>query len=247
MAYPAATQDRAGINLILGHGAGAGQTSDFIVSFARELAARGIGVVTFNFLYSEQGRRVPDPNDRLEACWRAVIQAVRERLNPGREVLAIGGKSMGGRIASQVAAADIGDLAGLILLGYPLHPPGRPIGFAPDISRTSSRRCCSFKVRAIHSALPTSCAQLSTGCGRLLTFSSWKAATTRSRSANKPTSHNKTHTGRSKTISQHGYASWSQSRDRNERGRHGAAQQSFARFPLGGWIEVCEELHLATG
>jgi uncharacterized protein len=126
MVYPAAAKHRAGVTLILGHGAGAGQTSDFIVNFAGGLAARGIDVVTFNFLYSEEGRRLPDPNDRLEACWRAVIEAVRERMKSDRAELAIGGKSMGGRIASQVAAAGIGDFAGLVFLGYPLHPPGRP-------------------------------------------------------------------------------------------------------------------------
>ena len=126
MSYPAATKHRAGVTLILGHGAGAGQTSDFIMSFASGLTARGVDVVTFNFLYREQGRRIPDPNDKLEACYRAVIEAVREQMNSGRDALAIGGKSMGGRIASQVAAAGIGDLAGLVFLGYPLHPPGRP-------------------------------------------------------------------------------------------------------------------------
>jgi predicted alpha/beta-hydrolase family hydrolase len=126
MAYPAEAKHRAGVTLILGHGAGAGQTSDFIVSFANGLAARGVDVITFNFLYREQGRRIPDPNDKLEACWRTVIEAVREQMKSGRDALAIGGKSMGGRIASQVAAAGIGDLAGLVFLGYPLHPPGRP-------------------------------------------------------------------------------------------------------------------------
>jgi len=128
MSYPAATKHRAGVTLILGHGAGAGagQTSDFIMSFASGLTARGVDMVTFNFLYREQGRRIPDPNDKLEACYRAVIEAVREQMNSGRDALAIGGKSMGGRIASQVAAAGIGDLAGLVFLGYPLHPPGRP-------------------------------------------------------------------------------------------------------------------------
>ena len=123
--YPAAAQDRAGVTLILAPGAGAGQTSAFIVNFATGLAARGIDVVTFNFLYSEQSRRLPDPNDKLEACWRAVIAAVRQRTRARRDRLAIGGKSMGGRIASQVAAAGVGDLAGLVFLGYPLHPPGR--------------------------------------------------------------------------------------------------------------------------
>src|SRR5262249_36346205 len=124
--YPAAAEDRAGVTLILAPGAGAGHTSSFMVDFATGLAARGIDTVTFNFLYSEEGRRIPDPNDRLEACWRAVIAAVRQRLTPGSGRLAIGGKSMGGRIASQVAAAGIGDLVGLVFLGYPLHPPGSP-------------------------------------------------------------------------------------------------------------------------
>jgi hypothetical protein len=72
----------------------------------------------------EQGRRLPDPKERLEACWRAVIETIAHRKR-GRGVLAIGGKSMGGRIASQVAAGDAPDVAGLVLLGYPLHPPGK--------------------------------------------------------------------------------------------------------------------------
>jgi hypothetical protein len=123
--YPAATRNRAGVTLILGHGAGANQTSGFMVAFAAALAERGIDVVTFNFLYTELGRRIPDPNGRLESCWRAVIEAARGRITSG-DKLAIGGKSMGGRIASRVAAGGAGDLAGLVFLGYPLHPPGRP-------------------------------------------------------------------------------------------------------------------------
>jgi predicted alpha/beta-hydrolase family hydrolase len=125
MIYPAARQHSSGVALILGHGAGAGQTSSFMVDFASGLAARGIETITFNFLYSEKHRRIPDPNDKLEACWRAMIAAVREQMISDRVAVAIGGKSMGGRIASQVAAAGIGDLVGLVFLGYPLHPPGR--------------------------------------------------------------------------------------------------------------------------
>jgi uncharacterized protein len=124
--YPAADQNRAGVTLILGHGAGASQTSGFMATFATALAARGIDIVTFNFLYSEHGRRVPDPNSRLEACYRAVIETVRSRTTSRVGKLAIGGKSLGGRIASQVAAGNVGELAGLVFLGYPLHPPGRP-------------------------------------------------------------------------------------------------------------------------
>jgi hypothetical protein len=126
MDYPAATGKRAGVTLILGHGAGADQTSGFMVAFATALAECGIDIVTFNFLYSEHRRRIPDPNARLESCWRAVIETVRSRITSSAGKLALGGKSMGGRIASQVAAGDAGDLAGLVFLGYPLHPPGRP-------------------------------------------------------------------------------------------------------------------------
>ena len=121
--YPATT-GRAGATLVLAHGAGAGQRSAFMVDTARALAALGLDLVTFNFLYTEQGRRLPDRPPVLEACWRAVIDAIAR--SAGR-ALFIGGKSMGGRIATQVAAADAGlPLAGLVLLGYPLHPPGRP-------------------------------------------------------------------------------------------------------------------------
>lgn len=122
--YPAKPKSRAGITLILGHGAGAGQTHAFMVSFATELAARGIDAVTFNFSYTEHGRHIPDRNDKLEECYLAVIETVRKHKKLGRNKLAIGGKSMGGRIASQVAASGVSDVAALVFLGYPLHPPG---------------------------------------------------------------------------------------------------------------------------
>ena len=113
--------------LILGHGAGAGQRSAFMVDFAHALSALGVDVVTFNFPYTEQGRRIPDRAPVLEACYRAVIDAVHASADTAGRVLFIGGKSMGGRIATQVAAADPQlRLAGLVLLGYPLHPPGKP-------------------------------------------------------------------------------------------------------------------------
>jgi uncharacterized protein len=124
--YPAIAQDQAGSTLILGHGAGAGQASAFMVQFATGLAARGIDVVTFNFYYTEQGRRVPDPNSRLEACYLAVIERIAGLAEISRNRLAIGGKSMGGRIASQIAADGAKDVVGLVFLGYPLHPPGKP-------------------------------------------------------------------------------------------------------------------------
>ena len=122
LVYPAGKPDLAGVTAILGHGAGADQSSDFMTRFATGLAARGINVVTFNFLYTEQGRRVPDMNNKLEKCFRAVVETTREK-KIGRGTLVIGGKSMGGRIA--FAAASTPDVEGLVFLGYPLHPPGR--------------------------------------------------------------------------------------------------------------------------
>ena len=83
--YPAAGNKHASIRLILAHGAGASQSSTFIVRFATALAERGFPTVTFNFLYTEQGRRVPDRNDKLEATYRKVIEACR-RGPPGARV-----------------------------------------------------------------------------------------------------------------------------------------------------------------
>jgi len=123
----AAEKPPADAALILAHGAGAGQHSPFLVSFARALAARGLDIITFNFLYTEQHRRVPDRRPVLDACYNAIIQAIRQRVDSARTGLFIGGKSMGGRIATHVAAADPAlPVAGLVLLGYPLHPPGKP-------------------------------------------------------------------------------------------------------------------------
>jgi predicted alpha/beta-hydrolase family hydrolase len=125
---PAAKSDtETAAALILGHGAGAGQRSAFMVDFATALSSMGVDVVTFNFLYTEQGRKIPDRAPALEACYRSVIEAVGAGIDTARRALFIGGKSMGGRIATQVAAADPQlPIAGLVLLGYPLHPPGRP-------------------------------------------------------------------------------------------------------------------------
>jgi uncharacterized protein len=124
--YPASSPARD-VWLLLGHGAGAGQDSPFIVSFAEAFAGRGIHVATFNFLYAQLGRRLPDPTPTLEACCVAAIHLVRA--HAGNHPIFIGGKSMGGRIASRVASArDMASfgVAGLVLFGYPLHPPGQP-------------------------------------------------------------------------------------------------------------------------
>ncbi len=122
--YPAAKKKRLGITLILGHGAGANQSSGFMRLFASGLAERGLGVMTFNFVYSERGRGAPDPKAKLEACYEKVIEAATKHKALKGNKVAIGGKSMGGRIGSQVAAAGSSDISALVFLGYPLHPPG---------------------------------------------------------------------------------------------------------------------------
>ena len=129
--YPATKKDRAGLTVVLGHGAGANQTSGFMRMFAKGLTARGLDVMTFNFIYMEQNRSVPDQKGKLEACYRAVIEATLKHKKLKKNRLVVGGKSMGGRIASQVMAGEeketfADDVAGLVFLGYPLHPPGNP-------------------------------------------------------------------------------------------------------------------------
>lgn len=126
LVYAASPATRTETTLILGHGAGASQSSEFMLSFAEGLAGRGTDVVTFNFPYMEAGRRLPDRSETLEACFRDVIAAARARADLAAGRLVIGGKSLGGRMASHVAAAGLDGLAALVFLGYPLHPPGKP-------------------------------------------------------------------------------------------------------------------------
>ena len=126
--YAAPKKLRLGVTLILGHGAGAGQLHPFMSLFASGMAERGFDALTFNFVYMEQRRGAPDPKAKLEACYRAVIEAASRNKKLKGNRLAIGGKSMGGRIASQVAAESesVDEISALVFLGYPLHPPGRP-------------------------------------------------------------------------------------------------------------------------
>ena len=130
--YPAAKKIRAGLTALLGHGAGANQLSGFMRMFAKGLADRGLDVMTFNFIYMEQGRSVPDQKPKLESCFRAVIESISKHRKLKSNRLVVGGKSMGGRIASQVVAAREDeplaiDVSGLVFLGYPLHPPGQTL------------------------------------------------------------------------------------------------------------------------
>jgi uncharacterized protein len=123
--YPASKSKRLKTTIILGHGAGGNQLAPFMRLFAAALAERGVDAVTFNFVYSEKRRGAPDQKPKLEQCYLAVIDAISKQKKLKGNRLLIGGKSMGGRIASHVAPQR-DEVSGLVFLGYPLHPPGRP-------------------------------------------------------------------------------------------------------------------------
>lgn len=108
--------------VVLGHGAGGNRRNAMLVALAGAVAASGRAALLYNFPYSEAGSRRPDPPAVLEATTRAAAALALEASGARRVVH--GGRSMGGRIASQVVAA--GERAdGLVFLGYPLHPPGQ--------------------------------------------------------------------------------------------------------------------------
>jgi predicted alpha/beta-hydrolase family hydrolase len=115
--------------LVLAHGAGAGHAHPFMTSYASALASRGITVATFNFPYMEKKRRTPDRAPVLEDAFRrAVVAAVKQAKAQGWKLF-LGGKSMGGRIATHLGAAldawpaDAPKPSGIIAFGYPLAPP----------------------------------------------------------------------------------------------------------------------------
>lgn len=110
--------------LVLAHGAGSGYAHPFLVGFARALCAEGVATVRFNFPYAERGRRMPGPSAHAIAAWQALMAYALER-SAGPPVWAAG-KSYGGRMASMAAAEGVIAPAGLVYLGYPLHPPGDP-------------------------------------------------------------------------------------------------------------------------
>ncbi|MFN2490750.1 MAG: alpha/beta family hydrolase [Actinomycetota bacterium] len=115
--------DDADALVVLAHGAGARLDGEFMSTVAEGLGRRSMLVCRFNFLYAEQDRKGPDRGPILEDTWRAVLEALADVARD--KSLILGGKSMGGRIASHVVA-DGATADGLVFLGYPLHPPGKP-------------------------------------------------------------------------------------------------------------------------
>lgn len=111
--------------VVIAHGAGAGMDHPFLIGFARGLHEHGVGTLRFAFPYSEAGRRLPGPAAHAILTWRAAVAAARMRADSAAVIAC--GKSYGGRMASMAAAEQGGlDVSGLVYLGYPLHPPGRP-------------------------------------------------------------------------------------------------------------------------
>jgi uncharacterized protein len=110
--------------VIVAHGAGNDMNNPLLVSFCENLAAAGYLAVRFNFPYKEQGRKAPDRPEMLELTWRQVLHFIKEKSGLSLSKIFLAGKSMGGRIASEMLAK--GSLAsdGMIFLGYPLHPAG---------------------------------------------------------------------------------------------------------------------------
>jgi predicted alpha/beta-hydrolase family hydrolase len=117
------TSEATGKVFVFAHGAGGNLNDRGVVQTANALRARGLGVVRFNFLYKEKKSGRPDPMPRLRETFAAVVARARAELEPGK--LMIGGRSMGGRAGSMLAA-DGFECDGLLLLAYPLHPPGKP-------------------------------------------------------------------------------------------------------------------------
>jgi predicted alpha/beta-hydrolase family hydrolase len=109
--------------LVVAHGAGAGMEHPFLAGFCRAMADERVSTARFNFRYMDAGRRSPDPEPALRAAWEEAFGGVAA-MSEGLPVL-VGGKSLGGRIAS-MCVADGMSAAGLVFLGYPLHPPGKP-------------------------------------------------------------------------------------------------------------------------
>ena len=123
VAWDSATPGEGGVVFVCAHGAGGQMNDRSVVAAARALGRHGISTVRFNFLYRERGSGRPDPMPRLIECFDAVVASVRARIDCAR--LLVGGRSMGGRAASMMVA-DGTACDGLLLLAYPLHPPGQP-------------------------------------------------------------------------------------------------------------------------
>jgi hypothetical protein len=130
-----ASPEAAWATVAVAHGAGAGYAHPFLLGFARALRDEGVATLRFNFPYVEAGRRMPGPAAHAVATWAAVEAWIAPRT---AAPLWAAGKSYGGRMASMAAAEGAIAPAGLVYLGYPLHPPGEPakarVAHLPDVA-----------------------------------------------------------------------------------------------------------------
>jgi predicted alpha/beta-hydrolase family hydrolase len=122
-AFEPALAPANGALFVFAHGAGGHMADRGVLGISERLRRRGFHVVLFNFLYREKGSGRPDAMPRLKQCVAAVAAHARRRIGPQKLIL--GGRSMGGRAASMLAAEDF-PCDGLLLLAYPLHPAGKP-------------------------------------------------------------------------------------------------------------------------
>ena len=113
------------IGVILAHGAGNDMNNPLIAATARGLCQVGFLTLRFNFLYKEKERKSPDSQKKLVHTWRYVYRYLKDHPEFAVEKVVAAGKSMGGRVASQMAAAGDLPVQGLVFLGYPLHAPGK--------------------------------------------------------------------------------------------------------------------------
>jgi len=120
---PATAPAQLGL-FVCGPSAGGHMADTGLLQLAEIMRGAGLGVVLFNFLYRERGGRRPDPMAALQRCFAAVVESARQRL-PASPMVVLGGRSMGGRVASMLAAGGFA-CDGLLLLAYPLHPAGEP-------------------------------------------------------------------------------------------------------------------------
>lgn len=111
--------------VIIAHGAGNDMHSPLLVHFSEGLCHAGHLSLRFNFPYKEKGRKAPDSQERLVQAWQAAFDFVKSHSQFGTARIVAAGKSMGGRIASQMAADGLLPAKALVFLGYPLHPPGK--------------------------------------------------------------------------------------------------------------------------
>jgi predicted alpha/beta-hydrolase family hydrolase len=125
LSVPGSYRDPGPVGVILAHGAGNDMNHPLLVSLSQGLVKAGYLTLRFNFLYREKGRKGPDRQKILEKTWSSVYRFLRDHPRYRAETIVAAGKSLGGRVAAQMAAERLLPVTHLIFLGYPLHPPGK--------------------------------------------------------------------------------------------------------------------------